>query len=166
MQMSTQRRFWMVRAGFKNALANDVEKHNAVAIGWPELGDLSRFNTFDDLRTAYRMLYPNDNAQRISVMATQLYRFAQEINIDDYVITSAITSVAPLKTFLVGEIEGEYQHDPTKFSAEYPHTRKVKWLGEVQRDKLTRGAQRSLGSILTVFNVDKHSEDILRLLRS
>lgn len=158
--MNKPTKLWMVRAGFKSALADAVVKKNAVALGWPEMGDLSKLEIFSEYRSKYIETHPSDKPIRVSVITGQIHKFVKEINVGDYVITS----VVPLKRFLVGQVVDGYQYDPLLFAPDYPHIRKVKWLGTVERADLTVEAQRSLRSILMVFNVDKHMDEILQLL--
>ena len=44
-----------------------------------------------------------------------------------------------------GEIIGDYEYSPELM--EYKNIRKVNWLGEVERDKLTTSTKNSLGAI-------------------
>lgn len=41
---------WMVRAGESAYLIEDFKKNNCVAIGWSELGNISKISSKDDLR--------------------------------------------------------------------------------------------------------------------
>jgi len=64
----------------------------------------------------------------------------------------------------VGEITGDYEYNTELM--EYHHIRRVKWLGEIERDKLSTRTKNVLGSISTIFKLPRESqEEILNLLR-
>jgi len=151
--------FWMIRAGFKNALGLSVEQKEAVAIGWFETGDLSNLNSYEEFLERYRSTYPNDENSRTKIMVRQIYTFAREVAIDDYVLTYVRSS----SKYLFGQVQSKYIFDSTMFSEQYPHVRTVRWEKNVYKQSLSSPALRSMGSILTVFQLDKHLEEILAL---
>lgn len=59
--MTKPRHAWMVRAGNDNELADLVEEKNAVAIGWPEMGDLREWADADAYKGG-----PDDRLDRSS----------------------------------------------------------------------------------------------------
>ncbi|MEK9810455.1 MAG: endonuclease NucS domain-containing protein [Candidatus Nanopelagicales bacterium] len=64
--------------------------------------------------------------------------------------------------YQVGEVTGEYFYRPDEV---LPHRRPVRWLGiSVDRNAMTEALQNSTGSIGTVSNVTKHSEEIERFV--
>lgn len=74
-----------------------------------------------------------------------LYRFLKEINVGD----RAVTYDSSRRTYLVGEVTGEYEYARDVLD-KYPNIRKVKWLGEIPRDDLLIGTKNSLGAISTL----------------
>ncbi|MCL4250297.1 MAG: hypothetical protein KJ065_19260 [Anaerolineae bacterium] len=160
--MSTPSRLWMVRPGFRYALVNDVYKQNAIAIGWPEVGNLSKLKTRDEFRSIYDATHLNENPNRSSVMVSQLYRFVCEIMLQDYLITF----IRPEDEYLVGIVETSYIYTPTLFSQDYPHVRRVHWLDKIPRKTLSSAANASFGSIMTVFSVDVHLKEVLKRLET
>lgn len=155
--VSSRRRLWMIRAGFKNALAEKVYKQNAIAIGWKELGDLAKLKTREEVREEYNKLYPNDTPGRANVMVSQIYRFVWEVKVEDIVITF----LSSKDKYLLGTIKSDYVYDSNVFSDDYPHVRHIEWFREIDKSDLSAKAKTSLGSILTVFNVDKYLKEIL-----
>jgi restriction system protein len=92
--------------------------------------------------------------------AGQLYRFRNEIEIGDQVITYDPKQ----RIYLVGEISGEYRFDPTVYEDD-PNVRSAKWLREIDRDRLSPSARNSLGSTLTLFRIsDEVRDEILNVL--
>ena len=69
----------MVRAGNDNELANIVETKEMVAIGWPEMDNLSDLKTRDAIKARYAEVYPDHASGRVLINAGQPYRFAHEI---------------------------------------------------------------------------------------
>jgi restriction system protein len=65
-------------------------------------------------------------------------------------------------SYMVGEIVGDYSYHP---GSNLPHRRNVRWHPRgIRRDDMSRELQNSTGSIGTVAQVTKHSEEIKRLI--
>jgi len=148
---------WMVRAG-EDAFLFDVFKNkNLVSIGW-EVGDISKITTPDGIKKIVKIKYPDYSLGKIVSAASQIIRFRFEFKVGDRVVTYNPSD----RTYLVGEIVSNYEHDTT---VEYPHIRKVKWLGTVQRDELLVSTKNTLGAISTIFEVgDDAQKEIMDLL--
>jgi restriction system protein len=152
----------MVRAGDNNELADLVEEKRAVAIGWSEVGDVSALSTLDQFKQRYRDSYYGQPEARVNVNASQLYRFAREIGEGDYILTYIKAS----RDLLIGVAHGGYQYLGDLFPASYTHVRRVEWLKRVSRDDFSGDARNSMGSSLTVFNLDSHLPEIHQSARS
>lgn len=140
---------WMVRAG-RGGKFFDQFSEGMVAIGWNALGDLSRYKTQDELRSAYIDCYGNAKPSQTANAVAMLRKFRDEMKDGDV----AITYSSETRNYLVGEISGGYEYLPREEGDEgYVQTRKVKWLGEVSRDRLTTKTKNSLGSTLTLFSL-------------
>ncbi len=148
---------WMVRAGEGGYLFEEFKKKNIVAIGW-ELGDLKNTTNSDDIKALLMKKHPEQKQGKINMNAGQISRFKSDFKIGDNVITYNPVS----REYLIGEIVGEYEYNSNE---EYKHIRKVKWLGSVQRDNLSVSTKNSLGSIATIFEVNKEAKtELLNLL--
>jgi 5-methylcytosine-specific restriction enzyme B len=90
---------------------------SCVAIGWREVGDLSVYNTNQELREALRksMLdtYYPDNPQLAGRKTQEVFRFAKMISDQDNVLASDGATVLG-----VGKIIGDYTFEP---SSDLPH---------------------------------------------
>jgi len=155
--MNKPKHAWMVRAGDENELAGQVEALKVVAIGW-ELGDLTGLKSREQFKERYKAVYPDHSVNRVAVNAGQVYRFAQEIKEGDYVLTYIKAS----REVIIGLISGPYVYNPNLF-ANYPDTRAVNWIKRVSRDDFPKSARNSMGSTLTVFNLDDHLDEIHKL---
>jgi restriction system protein len=157
--MTTPKHAWMVRAGDNNELADVIEKNKAVAIGWAKMSDVSSLRTRDDFKEAYRKAYPEEAENKVAGAAGQIYRFVREIHKGDYVLSYQKAS----RELLIGICEGEHEYSTKLFSNYYPQIRRVNWLNRVSRDNFSEPARNSLGSSLTIFQVDEHLPEIDRL---
>jgi restriction system protein len=64
---------------------------------------------------------------------------------------------------LIGHVTGPYEHHAEAYLDHYPHVRRVQWLQKVSRDAFGQQARNSMGSTLTVFQLDDYLEQIDRL---
>ena len=156
--MQKPKHAWMIRAGNDNELADIVQEENCVAIGWSDMGDLSNLKTREAFKQRYREAYPEDSEGRLNVNAGQIYRFVREIQEGDYVLTYIKAS----REILIG-VAGPYQYREEAYLEHYPHVRPVEWCSVVSRDDFGVRARNSMGSTLTVFNLDDYLEQIHRL---
>lgn len=158
--MKNGKNMWMVRAGENAYLFDDFKNKNIIAIGWNDIGDLSNIASPGDIKKIIEQKYPNFSQGRINMSAGQIIRFRFEFEKGDYVITYN----PERRIYLVGEIIDDYEYN-TKLT-DYYHIRKVNWLGEIQRDKLSTSTKNTLGAISTIFKLPEDSQrEILLLLR-
>jgi len=142
---------WMVRAGEGGRLIEEFEK-GYVAIGWKAMGDVGGIRTQDEMRTAYVRAYPESKPGAVGNSVAMVFKFTHVFAKGDNVITYDRET----RQYLVGEIIGDYEYQP-KVVGDYPHIRKVKWLGKVDRDVLPSSTRNALGSTLTLFAVNEDS---------
>jgi restriction system protein len=158
--MSQPKHAWMVRSGNDNQLVDQVESKSAVAIGWAAMGDLSDLKSREDFKARYQNAYPEHSSTRVAVNAGQIYRFCREIKPGDYILTYDKAA----RELLVGIVEGSYAHLPELFSPEYPNVHRVQWMKRTSRDAYTIAARNSMGSVLTVFQIDDYIGEIYTLV--
>ena len=156
MNITKPKHAWMVRAGNDNELAEIVQEENVVAIGWENMGDVSDLETREDFKDRYREANPDASRWRVSINGGQIYRFTQEIQEGDYVLTYMKAS----REVLIGLIEGPYEYLDEGYLDHYHHVRRVQWLKKVSRDDFGPRARNSMGSSLTVFNLDDYLDQI------
>jgi restriction system protein len=152
---------WMIRAGDDNELADQIEREEAVAIGWDEIDqDLSTFHNRAAFKARYREAHPDHSDGRVAVNGGQLYRFVCEVDIGHWVLTYIKAS----RELLIGIIVGDYEYRPDGggFGPSYPHRREVQWLKRVSRDDFSQAARNSMGSTLTIFSLDDYTGEIYR----
>lgn len=101
---------------------------NLIAIGWSEMGNLSKLpNNRDAFKARFAQAYPDSKKAAIPTGAGMLYRFIYEADIGDYVVYPSKED----RKINIGIVDGEYSFDPTHH---YAHQRKVKWIKQFSRD--------------------------------
>ena len=152
---------WMVRAGHASVLFQSFIEQGLVAIGWNAAGDLTAFQTRDEILVKIREQWPESKqaAQRSS--AGILHRFSKEMGIGDYVVTYDQTR----RIYAVGKISGDYRFEVT-FDAHltgadpYSNIHPIRWREtRISRDKLSTATRSALGSALTVFRLSNEAEE-------
>ena len=150
---------WMVRAGESAFLIDDFRSKSYVAIGWNKIGDISGIKRKDNIKKLVEKAGYYKKKIQINVAAGQIGRFLLDFKKGDYVVSYDPTN----RVYLVGEIQSDYEFN--KKISEYHHVRRVKWLGEVKRDKLSSKTKNSLGAISTIFQIkNRAKKEILEVL--
>ncbi|QDU21922.1 restriction endonuclease [Urbifossiella limnaea] len=145
---------WMVRAGEEGYLFDTFRTEGIVAIGWNGLGSLDSSLPKDEVRTRYVKQFPTDKPGRVGNAVAVIHKFLTVLKPGHKVTTYSPDS----REYLVGTITGEPEYDPTK---DYHRLRRVQWEGTVDRDDLKAASRNSLGSTLTLFQVNDETADDL-----
>lgn len=136
-------------------------KHNYIALGWPETGDLGLL-TAD--REAFKKrlaeVYPKDKPGSIPVNAGQLFRFVYEMQAGDLVVYPSKLS----REIHIGQVVGPYQYKPS-LNRDYPNVRPIKWLRKLPRTSLTQGALYEIGSAMSFFQIKNYADEIIAKLQ-
>ncbi len=140
---------WMVRAE-GGSLVEPFERGGVVAVGWERIGDLGKVASREVLWERYEAAYPDDSPGKAANSVGVLFKFRCALQVGQRVVTYD----PPARRYLIGEITSDYAFDPGRVGAEWPHIRRVRWLGTVARDNLSPSARNSLGSTLTLFAID------------
>lgn len=134
-------------------------RNNVIAIGWHDMGDLSRIEANRDaFKEKYRQVYPDAKKGSIANGAGMLFRFCHEVQIGDYVVFPSKIN----REVNIGTVEGDYVYDSTQ--SEYVQTRKVKWLKHLPRTAFSQGALYEIGSAMSFFSVKNYADEFLAAL--
>ena len=138
-------------------------KGNLIAIGWSELGNLSPImSDRENVRAKMVECFPEASKQSIATNTGQVYRFANEASVGDYIVFPSKVD----RMINIGIIESEYYYAPdskdTGFN--YVHRKKVKWLKHLSRQMFSQGALYEVGSALTFFQIRNYAEEYLSAL--
>lgn len=151
---------WMVRAGQGGYLIEHFAK-GFVAIGWEGMGDLTSFTTRELLRTRYDQVRPGEPDGRAVNAVGVMHKFRAVVKVGHKVISYDPQE----REYLVGTVTSDYRFQPGVVP-DYDHVRNVTWNGRVGRDGLTVGTRNSLGSTLTLFQLnDEVVTEILAALQ-
>ncbi len=134
-------------------------KENVIAIGWHEMGDLSKIEANRDaFKEKYTATYSDAKKESIAIGAGMLYRFCYEAQIGDYVVFPSKIN----REVNIGVVEGAYVYDPSQ--PDYVQTRKVKWLKHLPRTAFSQGALYEIGSAMSFFTVKNYADEFMSAL--
>lgn len=121
--------------------------------------EVKRGMTRQELVDLYNRTYKGLKSGTVVSGASQVWRFVNEIQEGDQVVTYSPAN----RTYLVGRVVGEARYWREGAESGMALVRSVEWQEvEVQRDALSSGARNSLGSTLTVFLVpDSVSKEVI-----
>lgn len=116
---NAEKRIWGIHLEYSHG-TKPVDQ-SFIAVGWAEMGDLSQLGpTRDAFKAAFVREYPSEKAGAVPVKAGVLYRFAVEMQIEDYVIYPSKAD----RMVNLGRIESKYVFDPHS-DPSYPHRHTV-----------------------------------------
>lgn len=128
-----------------------------VAIGWPAMGDLTKFApNRDAFKDALAIAYPDKKKGAIPVDAGSMFKFLHVIKAGDIVVYPSKAD----RMVNIGRFKGGTQYhanDPD----DYPTRQLVEWLGHFPRDEFSQNALNEIGSFLTMFRVKRHVTEFL-----
>ena len=139
-----EKRIWGIHTKDDNMfLQKDV-----IAIGWKEMGDLSKIGA----------VYPDAKKGSVANGAGMLYRFAHEVQVGDYVVFPSKID----RQINIGIVESVYEYDAD--AAQYVQQHKVKWLKHLPRTAFSQGALYEVGSAMSFFTVKNYADEYLAAL--
>ena len=129
-----------------------VERYCA-AIGWDELGDLSKLpRDREAFKRKYAEVYkdrkPSDG--HISTNATQLLSFVWEAKVGD------VVAYPEKQTVHIGRIIGDYCYHGN-WTESYRNAREVEWVMKTERQSLSKGAQNALKNLGSFFAIGENA---------
>ena len=131
---SNEKRVWGIHSKNDSVFLNE----NVIAIGWYELGDLSLIAPDrESFREKMAEAFPEASKASVATMNGQVYRFAHEIQVGDYVIFPSKID----RMINIGIVEVPYYCVPELMTGpeQYPNRHKVKWLKHIPRTKFSQG---------------------------
>ena len=152
----------MVRAGKNAVLIDEFKEKNLVAIGW-DLGNL-KGKSKEEIKNIVFEKFPYNNKNQNAIIASQVYKFASDVKIGDYVLSYNPST----RNYLLGEITSDYIYSDVLSKNfeddDYSDVRNVKWIDEIPRDKLKVQTKNTLGAISTLFYINEIAQkDILNI---
>lgn len=142
---------WVVKAGSMGERERRDLEHGVVAMGWEELGDLSKVESRDELRDLYRITYPDAPEGRVASHVGQIWAFLRKMQPGHLVVT-------PIKTrseIAVGTVESDYVFTQ-EYGVDMQHVRRVKWLRtDISRTAFDQDLLYTFGAFMTVCQVTR-----------
>ena len=119
---------------------------NIIAIGWKEMGDLSKLEpNRESYKDKYSKIYTEASKNSIANCVGTLMRFSLEMQIGDYVVFPSKSN----REINIGQITSDYFFDMDE--NRYSQKRSVKWLKHLPRSVFTQGALYEVGAFISVF---------------
>lgn len=134
-------------------------QEQVIAIGWKKMGDLCKIESSREaFKDRYSIIYADAKKGSIANGAGMLYRFANEVQIGDYIIFPSKID----RQINIGIIESDYTYNPS--ASEYVQQRKIKWLKHLPRTSFSQGALYEIGSAMSFFSVKNFADEYLTAL--
>jgi restriction system protein len=138
---------------------DDFREHAIAGNGFPEVAEIAKPGVERKvLLKAFLDARPGIKEQSAFTGVSQVYRFVNEINCGDSVLTYSPSN----RKYLLGKVTGPSSYLPELAGVSMEISRAVDWLiDEVDRDRLSVSTRDSLGSVLTVFKLSATVRDEL-----
>lgn len=154
-------RLWCVRAN-SGTFTQHLVAGGYAGIGWTQLTrDLSKFDSLDELKVAYRVTHPDVKSNLVVGMQSgQIWRFFDDVQAGDFVVTPEVQS-RWLRYGRVGPDPSYYFEPAPTDGCPYTHRRRVEWSKErLDRTEFSVPFQNALRSMLTVYEL-AHVDEFL-----
>ena len=130
---------------------DSLVKQGFLALGWREMGDLSRIASTREAFKA-KTVEAYGDVSHVANSAGQLFRFVHEMKEGDHVLYRSKID----RQIYLGTVRGPYEYRP---DFKYCNVRKVEWNKTVPSTRFTQAALHELGSALTLFQVRNYAPE-------
>ncbi|MBE6472179.1 MAG: AAA family ATPase [Coriobacteriaceae bacterium] len=150
--------YWLYAPGEGAARWDEFYDRGVMALAWSKIGDLSAYETKEDLRQALLVQYSDKTSQKNSAHA--LWQLVHDVKPGDVIFAKRGMSEIIGRGVVVGDYE--YVQDGSDY---YPNLRRVRWThkGSWPRDK--KFAQKTLTEVTDytdfVAEVSSYFEDVV-----
>lgn len=146
---------WGIHGGKTGDADNLFLKRKHIALGWRDVGDLSRIKPDREaFKVKVAATYPDAKPGAIPTNAGQLFRFVYEMKLGDLVAYPSKSD----RHIHIGRVEGDYKYDPS-IAEGYPNLRPVLWLRSLPRTYFTQGALYEIGSAMSLFQIKNYADE-------
>ena len=145
-------RYWKVSPGRSASKWDAFRDGKYIAIGWGEVGDLRKYDTYEQLEKRYEEIRSKNTGYGTGGIG-QLWKFAKEMKKGDRIIANR----GWFWVVGLGTIDGEYSYVE---SDEYPHRIPVKW------DDCDTKEIEMTGWSSTIIETDKETFDAILQIKS
>ena len=117
-ERSREKGAWLISPGKGARLWGDFQKHQVAALGWDDVGDLSEYNSREEI---HETLVKNGRGPNPSNQSLALWEFKKDVRIGDVIIAKKGRS----SILGWGKVKGDYEYAPDR--PEYRKIRQVEW---------------------------------------
>lgn len=135
---------------------NEFRTQNIIAIGWPNIGDLTG-KSREELKVLLAGAPYNFSGLKLGNAYATIDIFVNQIKIGDIVL------VANGDDIYFATVTSDYQFDSSVDPEGYSHQRKVKWLSNTSRNTLSKELRSSLKVHRAAANLSHHIDEIVAL---
>lgn len=132
-------RYWIYAAGSLSVNWEDDYANGIMAIGWPEMNDLSSYNTKDEIKNRMQEIYGENTSYKNDSLA--LWQFVNDVKPGDIVFVKKGVS----KLLGMGIVTGEYEYHQDY--DDFPNIRTVDWKYNKEVDYPGQLPQKTLTDI-------------------
>jgi restriction system protein len=155
---------WVIRAGRAgetSAASHDIfVRKRLLVLEAQKMDDLRKLpEDRDSFYAAYRHTNPDAGDVAIRGIGGKFFRFIHEIKAGHIVLYPCRID----KLVYIGFVAGPYRYS-TKEHPNFPHIRKVRWIGSFPKKRLSLGAYREMGGARSLFLFKSHTSEILELI--
>jgi restriction system protein len=148
---------WLVRAGSHGEYEQKFLQEKRVYVTWDTLNvNLASLSKRDELVNEMTERYPDAKPKAILNWVSQVWPFAQVMNIGDWVVLPSKSQ----PVVYIGEITGDYHFAP-EGPDPFFHWRPVKWFGmEIPRSHFSQDILYSFGAFLTICRIKRNNAEV------
>jgi predicted Mrr-cat superfamily restriction endonuclease len=147
---------WLVRGGINDELVDASQQKGAIALDWPDVGDLTLIPSLDDFKVRVLQKFAGSSPDYIRDELKHLLWFMRLIDVGDYVLMDD----KRIDEVVIGTVTTGVEYNAVVFGTKYPYIRGVNWLRHIPRDLFTPEAQQDLYSILPIEDLRPHRREI------
>lgn len=151
-----EKTIWGIHAGSEGEADSLFIKNKVIAIGWHQVGDLSRYKDRETYKDVLQQTYKGISVGALRNTAGIFYRFVYEMQIGDLVIYPSKRG----KQVYIGEVKSEYKFQ-SNIDKEFPNQRDIIWKRSYSRTRFSQPALYEIGSALSLFQVRNYAEEFL-----
>lgn len=149
---------WLLRGGINDELVSAFQREGAIALEWPDVGDLALIPSLDEFKARVFQKFAGNSPDHVRDELKYLLWFVRLIAVDDY----ALIDDKLTQQVIVGKVTSDIEYNLKLFGAKHPYIRRVRWLKYIARDLFTPEAQQDLYSILPIEDIRSHRYEIHR----
>ena len=149
---------WLVRGGINDEMVDAFQQKEAVALDWPDIGDLTFISSLDDFKARVFQKFLGSSPDYVRDELKYLLWFTRLIDIGEYVLMDD----KRINEVVIGNVTSGVEYNVKLFGSKYPYIRRVKWLKRIDRNQFTTDAQQDLYSILPIEDIRSHRYEIHR----